>query len=267
MKIWLAGALLILAGCTIERDPGREYTVMGQDLGSSATRPIAVAESKVSFTGEKDPVRSRAVRSLKDRYSEFLVLQNGARLIYGKLYLSGFTGRDKDEDVLRTDVEAPGYRNRGIVFDRAAVKHAGPISYFVQESQSSTCFAFRGTFGDTRNGPRDNRGDQEAYGGVCYSAPVRSASALEMEMLALLGRVRFDDGAINKARAAGTVMPAVVTAPPVPAPLPVASPSAPSPPVTSTGAGRLRELRGIFDQGLISQSEYDQKRQSILSSM
>jgi hypothetical protein len=267
MKAWLTAVLLVLAGCAVERDPSRVYTVTGQDLGPRSGKQITVAESKVSFMGEKDPVRSREVRSLKDRYTEFLVLQNGTYLTYGKLYLSGFTARDSDEDLLRGDLEAPGYRNRGIVFDRAAVKRFGPFAYFVQESKSDTCFAFRGDFGDTTNGRINNRGDQEAYGGVCYSSSVRTAASLEAEMIALLGRVRFDDGAINKARAANSVTPPVAVTQPVPPSAAVTSPPSPASQAGANMATRLRELRGLFDQGLINQSEYDQRRQAMLNSL
>jgi hypothetical protein len=271
LKNILAAALvaLALAGCALPHDPGREYTVSGQDLGSSARRPITIGESKVSFTGPSDPVRSREVKALVDRYSEFLVLNNGANLNYSRLYLTGFSERDSDESVLRADVEEqPGYRDRGIVFDRKAVKRFGPFSYIVQTSSSNTCFAFHGTFG-AASSPRNNRGDQESFGGICYSAALRTAPQLEREMLDLLGRARFDDGAINKARAAGVVPapPASATVKAAPPPVAVTSPSAPPSPASATMAGRLRELRGLLDQGLISQSEYDERRQTILNSL
>jgi hypothetical protein len=266
MRIWLAAAVLILSGCALPRAPGREYTVGGQDLGSSSGRKITVAESQVSFSGENDPVRSREANSLRDRYVENLVLSNGAILGYEKLYNSGFTSRDTPADLVKYEVDKPRYRDRGIVFDRTGVKRAGQFFYFVQESTTSTCFVFRAFFGDTSKGRPDNIGDQGSYGNVCYSSSERSAAALEAEMLALLGRVRFDEGAINRARNIGTVIPATATM--APSPL-SASPVSPAPPsaATTTMAGRLRELRGLFDQGLISQSEFDQKRQSILNSL
>jgi hypothetical protein len=46
-------------------------------------------------------------------------------------------------------------------------------------------------------------GNQEAFGAACYPANARTASALETEMLEYLGRMRFDDGEINRTRAAG----------------------------------------------------------------
>jgi hypothetical protein len=57
---------------------------------------------------------------------------------------------------------------------------------------------------------------------------------------------------------------AAVKGPPAPSPVPATSPPSPA---TSNAAGRLRELRGLPDQGLISQAEYDQRRQAILSSL
>jgi hypothetical protein len=49
--------------------------------------------------------------------------------------------------------------------------------------------------------------------------------------------------------------------------IPVPAAATPQSPATMNMAGRLRELNGLLDQGLISQSEYDQRRQSLLNSM
>jgi hypothetical protein len=50
-------------------------------------------------------------------------------------------------------------------------------------------------------------------------------------------------------------------------PLPAAAVTTPASPASTNMAGRLRELRGLLDQGLVSQAEYDQRRQAILDSM
>jgi hypothetical protein len=50
-----------------------------------------------------------------------------------------------------------------------------------------------------------------ANGGVCYSSSLRTAASPEAEMIASLGHIRFDDGAINKARAGGIVTPVIAT--------------------------------------------------------
>jgi hypothetical protein len=262
---WILALSVLLAGCAVERDPNRMYTVTGQDLGATSGHEITVAESKVSFTGDTDPARSRSAHSLRDHYTEDLVLKNGASLGYEKLYNSGFTSRDTPADLVKYEVEKPRYRDRGIVFDRAGVKRAGQFFYFVQESQSSTCFVFRAFFGDTSKGRADNIGDQGSYGNVCYSSTVRTAAALEAEMLDLLNRVRFDDGLINKARAPGATMPSVITTKPAISPAPVST-TPPSTTLTNT-AGRLRELRGLLDQNLTTQVEYDQRRKALLDAM
>src|SRR5260221_7189368 len=260
---WICVAAALLAGCTVTREPGRTYTPTGKDLGPSARQSVTLADSKVSFTGDKDPVRSREVLSLKDRYSEHLILENGANLDYDKLHMSGFKGSETDADILQWELEHPGYS--GITFDRGAVKRSGVFTYIISSSQSKTCFAFHGTFGDTNKGPRDNRGNQETFGGICYSSSVRTAAALETEMLSLLGRVRFDDGAINRGRAAGGATPLAVPSPAL-APEPGVVSSRQSSPATLNVAYRLRELHGLLDQGLITQAEYDQRRQAILGS-
>jgi uncharacterized membrane protein YdbT with pleckstrin-like domain len=53
------------------------------------------------------------------------------------------------------------------------------------------------------------------------------------------------------------------------APPPVAAPAAApaAPPAATTGADRLRDLKRLLDDGLISQAEFDAKRQQILDKM
>lgn len=61
-----------------------------------------------------------------------------------------------------------------------------------------------------------------------------------------------------------TSMKELAASTPKTAPAPAAA--APST-VTTNMAGRLRELRGLLDQGLITQSEYDQRREALLSAL
>jgi hypothetical protein len=73
----------------------------------------------------------------------------------------------------------------------------------------------------------------------------------------------------STAKAAPIPAPVPVTAKavPMPAPVPVTALSSPPSAASTNMAGRLRELRGLLDQGLISQVEYDQRRQRLLDSM
>ena len=53
---------LALCGCALERDPNKQYTVMGEDLGLRAYRDIEARDSKVQFVGA-DPVKGRQDRT------------------------------------------------------------------------------------------------------------------------------------------------------------------------------------------------------------
>lgn len=66
---------------------------------------------------------------------------------------------------------------------------------------------FRGKFGHGTGPERGEGENEEAFGGICYRSATKTADAIEAEMLEILSRIRFDDGAINKARAT-TAQPA-----------------------------------------------------------
>ena len=149
-------SLILVAACQVDRNPLNTYTVTGQDLGVTAYREIALADSKVSFTGD-DPVKRREAQNLKDRYSERITFKNNAVMIYRKLFgNSGFTGAWSDADTLQADIEnSTFYKDRAIVFDRAKVRMGGYYTYLAQSSPTNNCFAFRGTFGDPSAGRQD----------------------------------------------------------------------------------------------------------------
>jgi len=231
---WLIWVLVICAAaCTLERDPNHIYTSTGQDLGSRDRHTIDLVNSKVSFAGADDPVKSREAQNLKDRYVEYVTLKNGGAITYGKLFYGGFAPLFGEEERLQQHAEADVQKSRGIVFSKEMVKRSGQFVYFVQSSASSTCFLFHSTFG-TATGEIHvgSRGNQEAYGGVCFPASSRTASALETEMLEYLGRVRFDDGEINRSRAASSPAPVVAASSPS---VPVKRAAAVSPSTTNQG--------------------------------
>jgi hypothetical protein len=58
---------LALCGCTVARDPDKQYTVMGQEIGERAFHDIDAYDGKVSFVGA-DPVRRREVQTVRGRY-------------------------------------------------------------------------------------------------------------------------------------------------------------------------------------------------------
>jgi len=208
-------SLILVAACQVDRNPLNTYTVTGQDLGVTAYREIALADSKVSFTGD-DPVKRREAQNLKDRYSERITFKNNAVMIYRKLFgNSGFTGAWSDADTLQADIEnSTFYKDRAIVFDRAKVRKGGYYTYLAQSSPTNNCFAFRGTFGDPSAGRQGSRGNQEVSGSICFTAQAKSLDQVEREMNEILARAQFDDGAGNRARPGGAPVAATTVSAP-----------------------------------------------------
>ena len=66
--------------------------------------------------------------------------------------------------------------------------------------------------------------------------------------------------------AAATAPPPTVVVKEVPAPAPAAPPTQPAVPSLQVAEQKLKDLKALFDQGLISESEYNAKKQQILQS-
>jgi hypothetical protein len=216
----LMPALLLLAGCQVERNPLDTYTVSGQNLGPIAFKEIPAVDSKVSFVGD-DPTKRREAQSLSDRYSERITFKNNAMLRYDKLAKAGFSDAWTDTDIIQSDVQNHTfYQDLAIVFDKAKIKSGGYYTYLLQSSPTHNCFVFHGSFGDTQKGRVGNPGDQSIGGSLCYPANAKSLDALEREMTGLLARARYDDGAGNRAQppvqaaTAAPVQAAAAAAPP-----------------------------------------------------
>ncbi len=190
--------MLALCGCTIERDPNKQYNVIGQELGTRTFHEIDAYDSKVSFVGA-DPVKRREVQNLRDRYREKITLKNNGLVEYSKLFHGGFSPTFTDAEMIEAMVAQPGYKDRGIVFDRSKVKGAGPLVYLVQSSPTHTCFIAYFVFGTaTGESRQEARGNQEVGSNVCYPAASKTAVDLEREMVDILSRARYDDGAGNR---------------------------------------------------------------------
>jgi hypothetical protein len=191
--------MLALCSCTLERDPNKQYTVMGQELGTRTFHEISAYDSKVSFIGA-DPVKRREIQNLIDRYREKITLSNNGVVEYSKLFRGGFSAKFTDAEMIEAIVAQPGYRDRGIIFDRSKVRGAGPLVYLVQSSSTHTCFIAYFVFGTaTGESRQDTRGDQEVSSSICYPAAAKTAIDLEQEMVDILSRARYDDGAANRA--------------------------------------------------------------------
>jgi hypothetical protein len=196
-------ALIIFAGCTVERKPGYDYTVTGQNLGATNWHEISRNESHVSFTGS-DPVKKREAESLIDRYEERITFNNNSIFFYTKSYHLAFSGTFSDEDFIERAMSRSFYKDKGIVYDASKVKKTSFFKYIVQSSDTYHCFVFHGVFaqnlsGEARVGSPGNVGVE---GNICATIKSKSAAQLEAEMLTLLDRARYDDGEGNRSAGA-----------------------------------------------------------------
>jgi hypothetical protein len=206
--------VLALCGCTLERDPNKQYTVMGQEIGTRTFREIAAYDSKVSFVGA-DPVKRREAQNLRDRYRERITLNNNGVVEYSKLFRGGFSAKFTDADMIEAMVAQAAYKDRGIIFDRSKVRGAGPLVYLVQSSLTHTCFVAYFVIGTATDESRqDARGNQEVSSSICYPAASKTSVYLEREMVDILSRARYDDGAGNRMHYAPAAIGASAGSPP-----------------------------------------------------
>jgi hypothetical protein len=243
-------------------------------------QPVRLAESKVSFVGDSDPIVSREATTYKDRYTEWLVVENGVKLRYSKLSKGALNPRVSVADALAADAKTAYFDDEDIIFDVASVQRAGSVAYLLGHSTTKTCLIFRSHFGETAGGPPDSQGNQEFIGQDCRPSAQNIAETLRREVFGVIDRARFDGGEINRSRAAAPApaaagaipAPALPQAQPAPAALPVpvapVVPAAPPPQEQPRGmADRLRTLRDLLDQKLISPKEYEQRRKALLDAI
>jgi hypothetical protein len=264
----------------------------GFDTDAHNREPIKLADSKVGFVGDPDPIASREATTYKDRYTEWLVAENGVKLRYSKLAKGGLNPRVGAVDALAADAKTDYFDDEGIIFDRANVQRRGQVVYLIGRSKTKACLIFRSHFGEVKDAPPGSPGNQELIGQDCQPNAPNVNETLQQDAFNIIDRARFDDGAINRARSVAAVAtPAATAAPPpapppavvapaaVPAPPPpaVAAPVVPLPAPTAAApaaapeqrnpADRLRMLRDLLDQKLITPSEYEKRRKAILDSI
>jgi hypothetical protein len=283
--------VLILAAAALSACSYLDNAFPGFERASRARQPIRLAESKVSFVGDRDPIVSREAISYKDRYTEWLVAENGVKLRYSRLTKGALNPRVSVDDALKADAKVDYFDDENIAFDSANVQRRGAVAYLFGRSRTTSCLIFRSHFGDTAGGPASSQGNQEFIGQDCRPTVQNVAETLRSEVFAVVDRARFDDGEINRSRAAAPVSaPPAVAAPAPPPPqaqptpppafsapaappqptlsVPTAPPPAPPPAaLPRSTADRLRTLRDLLDQKLISPKEYEQRRKAILDSI
>jgi hypothetical protein len=93
------------------------------------------------------------------------------------------------------------------------------LIYLVQSSPTHTCFIAYFVFGTaTGESRQEARGDQEVSSSICYLAASKTATDLEREMVDILSRARYDDGAGNRMHYEPAAVGTSAGAPPAQAP-------------------------------------------------
>jgi hypothetical protein len=203
---FIAISLLALASCTLSRDPNTDYTNTGEPLGAKQRKEITLAESRVSFIGT-DPTKKHEAQNLRDRYLEIITLKNNGTITYDKLFKAFYADHTNEDNLISQVENWDIFKKEGISLPKASIKKRDWFAYATLSSSSYTCFMFRGKFGYGTGPERGEGQNEEAFGGICYRSAAKTADAIEAEMLEILSRIRFDDGAINKAKSA-TAQPA-----------------------------------------------------------
>lgn len=210
------------AGNTMSRIPSvNGFAVTPAALLGGAFHDIDVHAGEVSFWND-DPVKRREVANYPGRYVERLTLKNGGVFVYEALSGGDMAG-PSDGDQIKLDLDAAGFRERGITFDASKLAHTGPFTYLAQSSSTDNCLLFR-----TRFRHPGSQINQRAYGNLC--APKRTAdlTAVRAEMLYVLNRVRFNGVSDNLLTAAAAPAAAAIA----PAAAPAVAPAADKGPIT-----------------------------------
>lgn len=195
------------AGNTMPRIPGvTGFAVEPASLVGGSFHDIDINAGEVSFWND-DPVKKREVANYPGRYVERLTLRNGGVFVYEALSGGDMAG-PSDGDQIRADLDAAGFRDRGVAFDAAKLAHAGPFTYLAQSSSTDNCFVFR-----TRFRHPGSQVNQRAYGNLCTSKATADLAAVRTEMLYVLNRVRFANGAGDNLLTAAAAPAAAAIAP------------------------------------------------------
>ena len=133
---------------------------------------------------------------------QIITLKNNGTITYDKLFKAFYADYSNEENLISQVDSWDIFKKEGISLPKASIKKRDWFAYATLSSSSDTCFMFRGKFGYGTGPERGEGENEEAFGG--NTLPLdgknrrrhRSRRALE-----ILSRIRFDDGAINKARA------------------------------------------------------------------
>jgi hypothetical protein len=173
--------------------------------GRAAERTsLTTEESKISLVGDDTFVINRYKYKLYDRYSETITFRGGY-LNFSEAYpgyeLTGFN--DLDRDIVKRFNNNKTIKNRGLSVTKSDVRYKkntySEYAYLIKGDEKGTCMLVMAFFGQGES--VDSPGNKSIYSGICRNIPKGTQENLEAFMHDLMSRLRFDDGAINKAKA------------------------------------------------------------------
>ena len=163
--------------------------------------PITRNEAKVSIVGDDSFVTSRYKRTY--RYSEYEGLKfKGGYLSYAKAHgVAGYINTFQASDVVFKFNRDKAIKRRNLEVSSDDVQknenQYGSYLYVSKGNENGNCAVVFQVFGHKTS---DFIGDQTVNGGACWQTWKGSLADLDKFVHDLMARVRFDDGAINKAK-------------------------------------------------------------------
>ncbi len=196
----LLTTLALLGAC--EAPSGAAVSAGGTVLATEAVETISEALSAISIDGSTVPITRRTRRQSTGRYQETLYFVAG-NIFHERSYGAGF-GDDTLEIIERT-ARTKFFVDNGLQLRRGDIKTAlnanGALRHVTMLSDKQVCFVGAQMLGP----PRAVHGGP---GSAAYLRALRCATPteagklnLEESMVDLIGRLRFDGGELNRARA------------------------------------------------------------------
>ena len=156
---------------------------------TSKTTGIKMAESAICLEGDDSVIIRRQQNLLPGRYQE-------------RWRVASYFTRAEDPARFLIRTSARRLKNLGMALSPDEVKKTdyeeGVLFYASKKDAQRTCVVFNGNFGDMQYG----NGNRHLSGGVCQFNNKALSADLESAVLDILGRMRYDEGALNRTKAA-----------------------------------------------------------------
>jgi hypothetical protein len=253
---------IILVGCLILG------IVASEAYAQKAKRvPLKLHESEVSFVGDDSFISGRFTWEPLPRdhiWKETLTI-GGGYMNYYELSPNYFYNSDQlnnaPKGLVRSWNRAKGTRKKGLTLQVNDVKKSkyqyGKYHYAIMSNENGSCINAKQFLGDDSAGSFVSSGNKSVFVGACWSLARGSAQELEAIVHKLMNQVRFDEGKINDAKAAGGYK----------VPAPVAKQQKPTNKSDGSTEARLRQLKDLEQKGLIDSNEAKTMREQILAKL